>query len=171
MELLYLPTWMVDSYGKLVGKYTSPMLCTLPFQRLKIDAWKMNLLSGWPIFRCELLVLGNVILVVVTIASWERATPEALPSTISIIYILILDSSFGPSAIIILHAMTHFPPDIKKTLTCQDTEDSSQRVYCRKGRDPGNILPFKIKLTTVGWPSTPVGVDSLSAYIIMQDWL
>lgn len=113
----------------------------------------------------------NIILLVVTIASWERATPEALPSTISIIYILILDSSFGPSAIIILHAMTHFPPDIKKTLTCQDTEDSSQRVYCRKGRDPGNILPFKIKLTTVGWPSTPVGVDSLSAYIIMQDWL
>ena len=25
MELVYLPTWMVDVYGKLVGKYASPM--------------------------------------------------------------------------------------------------------------------------------------------------
>ena len=25
MYLVNLPTWMVDSYGKLSGKYTSPM--------------------------------------------------------------------------------------------------------------------------------------------------
>ncbi len=25
MGLVYVPTWMVDFYGKLVGKYTSPM--------------------------------------------------------------------------------------------------------------------------------------------------
>ena len=25
MEVQNLPTWMVDLYGKLVGKYTSPM--------------------------------------------------------------------------------------------------------------------------------------------------
>ena len=25
MEMVYLPTWMFDLYGKLVGKYTSPV--------------------------------------------------------------------------------------------------------------------------------------------------
>ena len=25
MEMVYLPAWVVDFYGKLVGKYTSPV--------------------------------------------------------------------------------------------------------------------------------------------------
>ena len=66
--------------------------------------------------------------------------------------------------------MTHFPPDIKKLWHVKTPRIALKGYTAGREEILETFLPFKIKLTTIGWPSTPVGVDSLSAYIIMQDW-